>query len=138
MSTLLKLAWTPLLWLTACHSGSSRIEPPFVDLPFEQALERAGEQDKLVMIDFFATWCPPCKQLDKTTWKDAGVIAWLGEKTVPLKVDVDQHRDLAARFRIQSIPTMVFVDSEGDELARVVGYRDPRVFVSEAESALDL
>jgi thiol:disulfide interchange protein len=66
-------------------------EAPFQDLTFEAALAAAKRDNKVVMIDFFTTWCVPCKKLDKTTWKDADVQKWLGEKTVALKMDAEKQ-----------------------------------------------
>ncbi len=125
--------------LAACHPdpGSSHAARPFVDLPFEQALERAREQDKVVMVDFFATWCPPCKQLDKTTWKDADVIAWLEQETVALKIDAEKEAQLARRFRLEGYPTMLFVDPDGSEIDRILGYRDAAAFLGEAQDMLE-
>lgn len=103
----------------------------FVDGDFAAAQEQAKASGKLVMIDFAAEWCGPCKMLDRTTWKDEGVISALSGKAVAVKVDVDENRELAARFRIRSIPTIIFINGEGKEVSRLIGYRDAEGFLEE-------
>ena len=100
-------------------------EGPFQDLTFEHALERAKEQKKVVFVDFFTTWCGPCKALDKTTWKDERVIAWLGEKTVALKIDAEARAQLAADYRINAYRTLLFVRPDGTLIGRIMGYFKP-------------
>ena len=73
--------------------------------------------DKPALIDFYATWCGPCKQT-------APVVEELANdydgKIDVYKVDVDQQEELAQLFGIQSIPTLIFVPKEGDP-QKVVG-----------------
>lgn len=121
---------TALVALAALAPGAA--EEPFHDLTFEQALAKAGAEKKVVMIDFFTTWCGPCKQLDLTTWKDDGVRGWLAEKTVALKLDAEKETALASRYKVQAYPTIVFVKSDGAELERIVGYRPAETFLEEA------
>ncbi len=109
----------------------SAVETPFVELSFDAALAEAKRANKIVMIDFFTTWCGPCKKLDRITWKDPKVVAWLGQKCVALKVDAEKNRDLAQRFKISAYPTLVFVSSAGKELDRLRGFRDGTQFLSE-------
>lgn len=103
----------------------------FVVGDFAAAQEKAKASGKLVMIDFAAEWCGPCKMLDRTTWKDEGVISAVTDKAVAVRVDVDENRELAARFRIRSIPTIIFIDGEGKEVSRLIGYRDAEGFLKE-------
>lgn len=63
-----------------------------------------------IVIDFYATWCPPCKQLKPIL--DAVATSFAGEVAV-YKVDVDQEPELAALFNIQSIPTLLYVSADG-------------------------
>lgn len=69
--------------------------------------------------DFFATWCPPCK-------KQAPIIEELATeyqgKIEIISIDTDKNPDLARKFQIQAIPTLVFLDAEGKELSRQIGF----------------
>jgi thioredoxin 1 len=125
---------------TACtrsEPAAAPVQAPFSALTYEQALERAKSDGRVVLLDFTATWCPPCKALEETTWPDADVQAWIAREAVALKVDVDREPELSAKFRASSIPLIVFVESSGRELGRFVGYRDPAGFLAEAAKHVD-
>ncbi len=122
-----------LLVMTACQPASSHaVEKPFVEMTFDAALAEAKRADKVVMVDFFTTWCPPCKQLDRVTWKDPEVIEWLGQNSVALKVDAEKDVELAKRFQVNAYPTLVFVDGAGKEVERLLGFYDGPAFLAKA------
>ena len=58
----------------------------------------------LVLVDFFATWCQPCKMMHPVLEQ---VKATLGERIRIIKVDVDKYTDTATRFQVQSVPTLM-------------------------------
>lgn len=97
----------------------------FADLEFPTALHRATAERKLLLVDATAAWCGPCQMMDRTTWLDAEVIAWLGEHAIAIQVDVDAQKEVARELRIQAMPTIIaFV--EGKEFDRVVGAKKPK------------
>lgn len=84
------------------------------------------ESDKPVLIDFWATWCGPCQMLSP-------IIAEIAEeydgKVKVCKVNVDNEPELAAAFRVQSIP-MLAVIKNGDVTDIAVGYRPKEEIVA--------
>lgn len=120
------------LGLFAASAGGIRAEEPFHDLAFDKACEKAKAENKILMIDFYTTWCGPCKMLDRNTWPDAEVKKLLTEKTIALKVDAERNRELASKYRINSYPQIVFIRPDGTEIDRLVGYRDARTFLNDA------
>jgi thiol:disulfide interchange protein len=109
------------------------IEAPFVDLTYEQALERAHADGRVLLLDFTASWCPPCKAMEASTWHEPDVVAWIEREAVALKLDVDREFKRAAQMGVSGVPTIVFVSGEGRELGRFSGYRDPAGFLEQAE-----
>src|SRR5690349_3401462 len=76
--------------------------------------------DSLILLDFWAEWCGPCKQLSPVLDKIAADYADKGVKLV--KIDVDADKVIAAQFQIQSIPT-VYAFFHGQPVADLTNYR---------------
>jgi thioredoxin len=70
------------------------------------------------LYDFWATWCPPCKQLKPTI--EALEKEYAGKIEIT-SIDVDQDKSLSEKFKVEAIPTLVFLDAKGNELSRIVG-----------------
>jgi thioredoxin len=93
------------------HSGE-----PITTAEFDKVI--AG--DKLVMVDFYTTWCGPCKKM-------APFIEQVREKqsdiVTVLKVDAEAQMDIADRYRLEGYPTVIFF-KKGQVIGRSLGYTD--------------
>ena len=73
--------------------------------------------EKPILVDFFATWCQPCKMMHLVLEQ---VKATLGDKIRIIKVNVDKHQQIAAAYQIQSVPTLMLFQN-GEMLYRQSG-----------------
>ena len=98
----------------------------------EENFDRVLQENAVVVVDFWATWCGPCKML-------APVIEELARdfegKAVVGKVDVDENESLAMRFGIMSIPT-VLIFKNGEPIDKHVGFRQKTQLADAINSVL--
>jgi thiol:disulfide interchange protein DsbD len=107
-----------------------------------EELQRAKEMKKPVMIDFYADWCIPCKELDKFTFSDDQV-AQQAKNFVTIKADLthyesEQTNELRERFKIKGVPTIIFLTAEGMELndMRLSGFEEADQFLERMQTTL--
>ncbi|KLE04240.1 protein-disulfide reductase DsbD [Aliarcobacter butzleri] len=100
-----------------------------------QELELAiKNSNKPVMLDFWASWCVSCKELEEITFQDEQVINKLQEFTL-LKADVTENNDedkvLQKKFGVVGPPALIFWDKDKNEIqaSRIIGYKNPKDFL---------
>lgn len=90
------------------------------------------DDEGVVLVDFFATWCGPCKMM-------APILDEVGAEVAPranvYKVDIDQARELAMRYNVMSVPTLILF-SAGQPVQQFVGVQSKDVLVRAIESHL--
>ena len=86
------------------------------------ALKIAQKDNKMVFADFYADWCGYCKQLDEDTFTNQNVKQKFVQRYVLVKINVDQNPELASKYQIYGLPTMVILDSNGNVIKRQEGF----------------
>lgn len=97
----------------------------------ENFKEEVLDNSKVVVVDFFATWCMPCKMLTP-------VLEKVSESRADfeiVKVDVDEAQELAMKYQIQAVPTLL-VFKDGEEVNRFSGFMDEETLVNKIEESI--
>jgi len=131
-------ATNPLNPLEKFTSGTAQVSSEklvFKKIKNISELELAiKESDKPIMLDFWASWCVSCKELEEITFKDKEVISKLQEFTL-LKADVtlnsDEDKALQKMFGVVGPPALIFWDKDKNEVksSRIIGYKNPQEFL---------
>ncbi|MBS3809014.1 MAG: thioredoxin fold domain-containing protein [Desulfobacterales bacterium] len=97
------------------------------------AFERAVENNRKMVIVFYAEWCIPCRELKKHTLSDPRVIGKLREFKVfqvnLTRADDPETRRIQRRFEVRGVPTIILINSRGKNAERIVGMIEPRDFM---------
>jgi thioredoxin 1 len=103
----------------------------FKKLTVDQALQLAKEQNKLVFIDAFTTWCGPCKKMARTTFKNEQVGTYFNEHFISIKVDMERGEGskLEKKYNIRSYPTLLFLETSGKQKKKAIGYHQVGEFM---------
>jgi len=132
----MRLACASLLLLAGAAFALPRPGGAGVQWQKYDAATIASASGKPVVIDFYADWCLPCKELDEKTFSDRSVAAELN-RFVPVKADLTNNEDpvvqqLTKQYKIVGVPTLVFLDSAGHELdaQRLIGFEPPPPFLA--------
>ena len=101
-------------------------------------LEMASSKNKLVFVDFYTTWCLPCKLMDEDVFTDKAVSALMNDNFISYKVNAEKDNgpNLALVYQVNVFPTLLFLDKDGKVLVRKEGAAYQTEMKSLAEEAM--
>ena len=95
----------------------------------ENAKKMALASNKLIFVDFTASWCGPCKMMDANVWSKEDVQMQM-KNYVTVQIDIDINKDIANSYNIRSIPNLFILDPNGKIVENNMGYRDDKFMIS--------
>ncbi len=105
---------------------------------WEEALEQAQIQDKIIFVDAFTTWCGPCKKMSKYVFTDSDVGEFFNQNFINLKIDMEKKpgRMFQQKYPVSAYPTLYFIDGDGKVVHKTKGARQVEQFIELGQSVL--
>ncbi|MBD0830628.1 thioredoxin family protein [Aestuariibaculum sediminum] len=109
----------------------------FQHISLEEALDKAEKENKLVFIDFYTTWCAPCKSLAKFVFPLKEVGDLYNKEFISIKLDAEREGAPAARkYNVSSYPTLLFLNSKGTAVYKDTGSLPTDAFIELGRKAV--
>ncbi len=111
----------------------------FQDTNFKTTLEKAKKENKLVFLDAYTTWCGPCKLMAKNIFPLESVGNYYNANFINAKIDMEKGEGIgiAKKYNVKAFPTYLFIDGNGNEVHRTLGYVEEKDFIQFGQDALD-
>lgn len=120
-------------------------------LSWQQIKDRAKQENKYIFLDCYASWCMPCKKMDRLVYPLMKVSNYLNTRFVTMKIQMDSSRydekeikdryvdaiNIKNRYSVNAYPSILFFSPNGELVHRVVGYHSADDLIDAAESAID-
>ena len=119
-----------LLMLSLC-AGAVQAQVKFETKSTDAVREMAVKQGKLVFIDLYADWCPPCRMMEREVFSRKDVGEFMDQRFVAAKYNTDKPtgRELMKKYGSGSIPLYLVFDTQGELLGRITGAADAETFM---------
>lgn len=125
----MKKFWYVLIFCFGLNMAIAQNGVQFIeDKTWEEVLTIAEKENKIVFLDAYTTWCGPCKKMSREVFPEAQIGDYFNDKFINVKMDMEkgEGKKVARKYGIRAFPTLLFVNSDGDVVHRVAGFRDTK------------
>lgn len=107
----------------------------FQELPFKELVAKAKKDNKIVFIDAYASWCGPCKMMERNVFTKKSVGDYYNSNFVSARFDMEkgEGREIAAKYGVRSYPTYLFLNGDGELVSQNSGYMEEGMFLTMAQ-----
>jgi tetratricopeptide (TPR) repeat protein len=106
---------------------------------FNEALKQSQSSGKLIVVDLYADWCPPCREMAQNVYPDIEFINF-SRSQIYMLLDAEADSEgiqLSRKFKVDSYPTLLVLDSKGQEIDRLIGGRDTKDLMRDLQKIFD-
>jgi thioredoxin-related protein len=91
-------------------------------MSYAEGRQRGEAEGKKVFLVFNADWCRYCLKMEKETFQNPTVIAYVNRNFIPVSVNSDRQQDIAAKYNVRGLPSTWFISESGDTIGSRPGY----------------
>lgn len=120
-------------------SEEENSEIQFFEGTWEEALLKAKNENKLIFLDAYASWCGPCKIMARTTFKNQEVAEYFNANFINVKMDMEKHVEgprLSTQYKLVAYPTLYFLNSDESIFYQTTGMYKAKQFLKLGKSVL--
>ena len=105
---------------------------------WEEALEKAKKEDKLIFVDAYTTWCGPCKRMSKQVFTQNEVGEFYNKNFISMKIDMEKTpgRKFQRKYPVSAFPTLYYIDGDGEVAHVTKGGKSPEQFIQLGQMAM--
>jgi len=131
----LALGFASLFTIFAFTNSATTVQ--FAKSDWEGLKTKAISEKKLYFVDFDASYCATCRNMDESTYMDKNLADFMAKNVVALRVDVQDFDGVmwSQQYEVDALPTMLIFDQEGKLVKRLVGYKSAEQLMGEFKTA---
>ncbi len=105
---------------------------------WEEALEKAKKEDKLIFVDAYTTWCGPCKRMSKQVFTQDAVGEFYNKNFIAMKIDMEKlpGKKFQRKYPVSAFPTLYYIDGDGKVAHVTKGGKNPEQFIQLGQMAM--
>lgn len=108
---------------------------------WQEALEKARSENKMIFLDAYASWCGPCKWMARTTFQDESVGTYFNEYFINVKMDMEKDPEgarLSKKYKLTAYPTLYFLKANEEVVSQTMGAYKVRPLLKYAKEVVRL